>query len=214
MLKKIEALIPGYSRLWLLLVVITNFTVYIGTRLLVTGRTHYSLQIPLDEKIPFLSFFVVFYVLAFAQWVIGYLLIARSEESFCRALLRGEIMAKLVCGLFFLLLPTTIVRPQITGSSVFDRLTAFIYQVDAPNNLFPSIHCLESWVVYRSSGYLKAVPRWYRPVSLICTLFVFASTVLLKQHVLLDIPGAVLLFELTWFLSRKWEVSTARSTCC
>ena len=78
--------------------------------------------------------------------------------------------------------------------------------MDAPDNLFPSIHCLESYVCFRGALYTKKVPVWYKYVMLISTVLVFASTVLVKQHVLVDMLGAVLAVEFGLFVSKKWNL--------
>ncbi len=205
MAKRINRLIPSYSRKPLLMVVICNFSVYVGVRILCKGRKHHSLRLPVDGKIPFLPFFVIFYILAYLQWICGYIRIARESKPFCRLYTRADIIAKFLCGIIFWAFPTTIARPQITGTGLFDRLTALIYRIDAPDNLFPSIHCLESWVCLRSAWQMKKTPSWYKSFSLILTLLVFASTVCLKQHVFLDIPGGILVFETGLALSRLAE---------
>lgn len=202
---RLDRLIPSYSRVWLFLVIAANFGVYVGTRFFTAGKTHYSMALPIDRIIPFIPAFIVIYLLAFVQWIFGYLLIAQESRSFCRLYSRADVIAKLLAGLFFLFLPTTLARPPVTGKSFFDWLTAMIYRIDAPDNLFPSIHCLESWVCLRSSWFLKKAPRWYKPLSLIMTLLVFASTVFLKQHVFVDILGGILVFEAGLFLSGLME---------
>lgn len=118
----------------------------------------------------------------------------------------GEMLAKLMCMFCFVVYPTTLVRPEITGTGVFDSLTKLIYELDAPDNLFPSIHCLESYVCFRGALKVKKAPGWYRWVMLVMTLLVFASTVLVKQHVVVDMFGAVLVAELGFFLSGKFHM--------
>ena len=125
----------------------------------------------------------------------------RSSREACFRFYTADIFAKIIALVFFLVVPTTIVRPEVTGNSVFDMLTRFIFRVDAADNLFPSIHCLESWMCFRSALFLKKVPKWYAPVSLLFSLLVFASTVMLKQHVFVDIPGGIAAVEIGLLLS-------------
>ena len=192
----ITGILPAYAYGPLFLVVAVNFLVYIGARKLTAGRKHFSLWMAVDDHIPFQTGFVVFYVLAFAQWVIGYILIGRESASVCVRYCTADIVAKLVSFACFMLLPTYIDRPEVKGSSPFDALTRFIFRVDAADNLFPSIHCLESWMCFRSSLVLLKVPGWYMPLTLVVTLLVFASTVCLKQHVFVDIIGGIAAVEI------------------
>ena len=188
-------LLPIYAWIPLGSALLLNCLVYFGTRLVTTDRYHYMMQTPVDDRLPFLSWFIIFYFLAYVQWIIGFILACRESEKVCFHLLSAEIIAKLICLFCFLAFPTTIVRPAFSGHSVFDGLIRMLYKIDRPDNLFPSLHCLESWFCLRSCKYLKKTPPWYFPVSLAVTVLVFLSTVLIKQHVVLDIPGGVLVME-------------------
>ena len=156
---------------------------------------------------PLVPFFIVFYILAYGQWILCYLLIARERKEYCYRFFVGDLIAKTICLVVFLVFPTTLNRPEITGGGIFEQLVAFIYSLDAPDNLFPSIHCLESWMCYRGCRKLANapgwLPEWFSGANLVFTLLVFASTVLLKQHVLIDIAGGVATVEIGLFLSGK-----------
>ena len=203
--KRTQSGYPGYSLKFLAAMLSLNMLTYMGTRLFTTGRHHYNIETPLDHMLPFVPFFVVFYILAYGQWILCYLLIGYEDKKYCTRFFVGEIIAKVMCLVIFLVFPTTLHRPEITGSGIFERILAFIYSVDAADNLFPSIHCLESWMCYRGCRKLKntRMPGWFSGVNLILTLLVFASTVLCKQHVLIDIAGGVAVVEIGLFLSTK-----------
>ena len=203
--EKLASIYPTYSILPIAAMLGMNMVAYMGTRIFTTGRYHYNIESPLDRMLPLVPFFVVFYVLAFAQWITGYLLIGREKKEYCYRFFLGEIIAKAICLVIFLVFPTTLNRPEITGSGIFERLLAFIYSVDAADNLFPSIHCLESWMCWRGCRKLTQtrLPGWFSGANLVLTLLVFASTVLCKQHVLIDIAGGVAVVEIGLFLAPK-----------
>ena len=203
--EKLASIYPTYSILPIAAMLGMNMVAYMGTRIFTTGRYHYNIESPLDRMLPLVPFFVVFYVLAFAQWITGYLLIGREKKEYCYRFFLGEIIAKAICLVIFLVFPTTLNRPEITGNGIFERLLAFIYSVDAADNLFPSIHCLESWMCWRGCRKLTQtrLPGWFSGANLVLTLLVFASTVLCKQHVLIDIAGGVAVVEIGLFLSGK-----------
>ena len=195
-------IIPRYAAVPLVLAIAVNMAVYEGAALLRGHLTFYSLELPIDGRIPFVAPFIIFYLLAFAQWVISYVLIAREGREFCYRFVYGDIIAKLFCLFFFLFFPTTLERPEIMGNGIFEKVVNWIYEVDAPVNLFPSIHCLESWCCIRAAFAMKKTPRWYRAFTLILSLGVFASTLLIKQHVLLDVFGGIAVYEAGYFCSR------------
>lgn len=203
--EKLASIYPTYSILPIAAMLGMNMVAYMGTRIFTTGRYHYNIESTLDRMLPLVPFFVVFYVLAFAQWITGYLLIGREKKEYCYRFFLGEIIAKAICLVIFLVFPTTLNRPEITGNGIFERLLAFIYSVDAADNLFPSIHCLESWMCWRGCRKLTQtrLPGWFSGANLVLTLLVFASTVLCKQHVLIDIAGGVAVVEIGLFLAPK-----------
>ena len=195
MLKQTNPLIPKYAIKPLALALLVNSCVYMGIAQLRRFLTFSSLETPLDTALPFLAPFVLFYVLAFVQWGLNYLLIARDSKELCYRFAFGNVIAKLICLFFFVFLPTTLARPEVTGTDLCSRLVRLIYTFDPPVNLFPSIHCLESWCCIRASFLLKKSNRAYQTATLIMSLGVFASTLFIKQHVIADVFGGIVVFE-------------------
>ncbi len=202
MLKKIEKILPRYAWIPLSFAVIYNFVAYIGGNLISQNKYHHNIALPIDSMLPVVPVFILFYVLAYVQWIAGYIVICRESRERCYRVMTAEVIAKTVCLLCFIFFPTTADREMLTGNGLFERLTNFIYSVDTPNNLLPSIHCLESYAVFRGAIGLKKTPRWYTPVMFVFSVGVFLSTVLLKQHVVIDIPAGILVFELGLIITR------------
>ncbi len=190
-----KRIIPKYAVIPLLIVLAANFIAYIGGNLIASGFHHYNIETPLDDKIPFVEFFVLFYVLAYVQWVVGYVLIARESRELCYKFVVADVLAKVFCLIIFVAFPTTISHQGEPGNNPFGFVTKIVYFFDSPTNLFPSIHCLESWVCFRAALQMKKVPAWYKPFTLFFSIAVFLSTVFLKQHVVVDIPAGILVFE-------------------
>ena len=188
-------MIPKYAIKPLALALLVNSCVYMGIAQLRRFLTFSSLETPLDTALPFLAPFVLFYVLAFVQWGLNYLLIARDSKELCYRFAFGNIIAKLICLFFFVFLPPPLARPEVTGTDLCNRLVRLIYTFDPPVNLFPSIHCLESWCCIRASFLLKKSNRPYQTATLIMSLGVFASTLFIKQHVIADVFGGIVVFE-------------------
>lgn len=203
MKKWIQKLLPDYAIRPLILALAANFIIYFGVSQLRDHLTFHSLALPVDDRIPFFAPFIIFYILAYVQWIINYLLIAREGKAFCYHFIYGDVISKLFCLVFFLFFPTTLVRPEVTGHSICDHLVRLVYQIDAPVNLFPSIHCLESWCCIHAALRMKKTPRWYLPITIVMSFCVFASTLLVKQHVFVDIFGGILVFEAGYYLARK-----------
>lgn len=200
-----ESVLPKYAIIPLILALVVNNCVYIGVAQFKDVLSFTSLATELDERIPFIAPFVIFYVFAYVQWGFNYILIGRDSKKMCYRFVLGDIFSKIICLLFFILLPTTLVRPEITGTDIFSKLVRFIYSVDSPVNLFPSIHCLESWCCIRAAFQMELKTpqrtRVYRVLTIIISLGVFASTLFIKQHVIVDVFGGISAFEIGLFLS-------------
>ena len=198
--------IPRYIWIPLISVLVMNTITYFCTRIITQRMFHFNIGTALDDKIPFVPILVVFYILAYFQWIICFIIIALDSKKVCYEVLTGEMIAKFCCLICFVAFPTTLVRPEIDGQGIWKYLVALIYRMDAADNLFPSIHCLESWICFRGAFYLKKMPGWYKWIMLVFSIGVFASTVCIKQHVVVDIAGAIAVAELGLFLSRKYQL--------
>lgn len=203
MQNRLKLLIPKYAILPLGMALLVNTCVYTGVGQLRRFLTFSIWETSLDKALPFVAPFVLFYVLAFVQWGVNYILIARNSRELCYRFAIGNICAKIICLFFFLLFPTTLIRPEITGTDLCSRLVQLIYTIDAPVNLFPSIHCLESWACIRTSFLLKNSNRTYKIVTILMSLGVFASTLLIKQHVIVDVFGGIAVFEVGFWIAGR-----------
>lgn len=185
--------------------IIINFLTYTCTKYLTDSGYHYNIALSVDYALPFVSSFIVIYVLSYLQWVGGYALIACQSREVCYRVISSEIIAKILCFVIFVAMPTSLTRPEIKESGIFASLTQIIYDLDTPTNLFPSVHCLESWILFRTAHEITAHKKWLVPVWFVFALLVFASVVLVKQHLILDIPAAIIVGEIGLFVGKKFN---------
>lgn len=198
-----KRLIPEEMWLPVFFSIACHVTAYNGTRLLTTGWLHYDLSGGLDGKIPFAAWTVIIYLGCFAFWFVNYIIGCRQEREEAFRFMGADLIAKAVCILCFLLLPTTNTRPFVAGGSVWEELVRFLYRMDAADNLFPSIHCLNSWFCFIAVRRNEKMPLWYRIASLLMALAVCVSTLTTKQHVLMDVFAGIALAEGSYLFVRK-----------
>ena len=201
--QKLESIVPRYAVVPLAVCLLFNILTYYGCRLLTRGRMFHEVACAVDAAIPLFPPAIVIYVLTYVFWIVGFVVIARGGRESCFRNLAGEQTAKLLCIVCFLAFPTAMERPDVRGRDVFSWLTRLIYRLDDPNMLFPSIHCLDSWFCFRGAMRTKGTPRWYRVFAFVFALLVFASTLLVKQHVFFDVLGGVVVLELGLFISNR-----------
>lgn len=204
MLKLIDRLIPRYAHKYLIVCALTQFLAYFCTKL-VHLRGYVDISLSVDHMIPVRSGWVTVYVLSYIFWALGYIAVSRiSRERFMR-LFRADLMAKVVCAVLFVLMPTTISRPEFTSDNVFSWALNVIYALDTPVNLFPSMHCLLSWLLARELMDIKQLRPAVRWGAAVFAVLVFVSTLFTRQHFILDIPAGVLTAEAARFASRLYE---------
>lgn len=203
---KIYKILPRYAFVPIIGCVLINAITYFGTRIITTGRYHYDFSILLDDRIPFVPFMITFYILAFVSWFVGFVVIGRESRQVCYEVCVAEQIAKILCMIAFIVIPSTIVRPEITGDGIFEWLTNLIYKIDSPDNLLPSIHCLENWICFRGAMRCKKVGTGYRISMFVSAILVFASTLMVKQHVFMDVVAAILVVEIGLFVAGKFHL--------
>ena len=86
-----------------------------------------------------------------------------------------EIIAKAICLVCYVVIPTTNVRPLIEGNGIFENTMMWLYRVDAADNLFSSIHCLSSWLCFIAVSKQKRVPKAYKVISAVLAIRVCLS---------------------------------------
>lgn len=204
--KKIGILIPEYGIISLITCFLTNCTVYWGTQLIMKDSYHYDFTSKLDRSIPFIKEWVIIYLGCYIFWIVNYILICREGKEKWFRFVFADISAKLICGIFYIILPTTNVRPVVSGNDIFSILMRFVYYADLPINLFPSLHCLMSWYCFIGIRKSKKIPIWYKIFSCIFAVLVCMSTQFTKQHYFIDIIGGILLAELCYFISWHTQI--------
>ena len=206
LLKGLTRILPAYGVFPVIFSFVFNCLVYSGSRMIAGGWYHHNIETGVDRSIPFVPEFLVIYFGCYIFWAVNYILIARQDRRSVYQFFTGDFISRCVCLVSFLAFPTTNTRPLITGSGLWNQAALWLYSIDAADNLFPSIHCLVSWFCYLGIRGRKEIPRWYQSVSMVIAILVFASTLLTKQHVIVDVAGGVLLAEFCFFIGRKTDL--------
>lgn len=200
---KNSKIIPKVMWLPLFLTLLVNTITYNGSRLLTAGRFHYDLTNSLDERIPFVAWTVLIYLGCYVFWIVNYVIGCRQEKEEAFRFMGADLLAKLCCLLCFLVFPTTNTRPVLEGHSIWDEVMRMLYGLDAADNLFPSIHCLTSWLCFIAVRRNRKVPDWYKAASLLIAVSICISTLTTKQHVMIDVFAGVALAEGSYLFVKK-----------
>lgn len=192
----------------LLLAIFAQCFTYYFAQLINYNWHHYDLTIHgFDDVVPFWSWMIIFYVIAYPFWYLFPLVIFKYDQKGFYNYIIGTIICCAICFIIFLVFPTTNTRPNIDQEgSIFDRLVNLIYQADSPampNNLFPSMHCIISWNIFYV---IRRNKRFKLPIRIgVVTLVVLIclSTQFIKQHYIVDFIMAIIISEGIMFLTTR-----------
>ena len=160
----------------------------------------------LDYYIPFVKEFVVAYLFWFAYMSIGLLYLGlKSKKDFYKLVLFLASCMSISYIIFIIYPNAQFPRPIITKLDIFSRMVSFIYSIDGTNNVFPSIHVANAIGVHASlinCDILKNSGK-VKTASFIAMIAICASTVLIKQHSIIDVAGGVVLAFIVYIFIYK-----------
>ena len=158
------------------------------------------LHCALDDKIPFVKYAIIPYYMWFV-WIVGTLfwqLYRAPKQEFwrlCLPLFAGMTLSLMFCAV----VPNGVnLRPAaIQGNDIFTQLVRGLWSADTSTNVCPSIHVFNSITLdlafQRSSllhGRRGQVVRW---AAHLLDVAVVLSTMMLKQHSVIDVVCGILL---------------------
>ena len=154
----------------------------------------------LDDQIPFVRQFVLIYVLWYPLMLGTTLfLLLKDRRAFVRYA-RSVVLGLTACMLIFVLLPSgQNLRPaEVPGNDLTAWMVRAIYAADTNTNVFPSMHVvgtLAAVIAIFDSRSASLGAKW--GVAALGVL-INASTVLIKQHSVLDIFAGIALYALVY----------------
>ncbi|GHU98168.1 hypothetical protein FACS1894211_01480 [Clostridia bacterium] len=203
--RKILKLFPLYTLIPTVACLLTQEIIYFGSKL-ADGRFHYDFTLAFDRAVPVIGFFAVFYILSFPYWFFTLTAGGNTGKKNYYRFITCLFFQYAVCLTIFLVLPTTIVQPELDTTKFGEWLIGVIYSFDTPTNLFPSIHVLMSWLCFCMVRGRKDVRPWLQISSCVMAVLVLLSTQFIKQHYIVDAIAGVFLAELFWFLTGRFPV--------
>lgn len=169
-----------------------------------TGTINWSFapKIPvIDDNIPFVGFFVVFYIYSYFFWICGPASVSLTGKENFRKFCFALVASFLAGFVFFVFMPTCMDRVAEniytyaeTTPGVIGWLLRFAYYNDGGTvayNLFPSYHCLISACCYLGVRKRPEISKGYKIYVFVMTVLICMSTVFIKQHYFMDIVGGL-----------------------
>jgi membrane-associated phospholipid phosphatase len=172
---------------------------YLGTNAITEGRSVLQPLLPGEASLPLLAWTYPFYAVVYLEIILP-LFLSRSRRAYVRTQIACSV-ASLVAFAVYLVAPMPYPRPHHPLEGFFESLLAFEWSIDEPRCTFPSLHVAFAWLMYL--GLRNEAPRW-RPALLLLAMSISISTVLVKQHFIVDIPSGMALAWGAWWLAGRW----------
>ncbi len=160
-----------------------------------------ALRTPLDDLIPLWPVWAVPYLASVVWWLGASLWAAlRMEDGLYRALVAAMLIVNLAGFAIYLLFPTYVERPALSGTDWATSLVRFIYSQDRVYNAFPSGHTYITVLIALFWWRWQPRLRW---LWIGGTLLILLSTLFTRQHFLADLLGGIVLAVTGWWLGRR-----------
>jgi len=148
-----------------------------------------DLTTPIDNALPLISWFMLFYLLAYILPLAAFLTAETKQEL--KLILKTFILMLLVASIIFLAFPVAIQHQEITTTDVFSRMLIFLRrQLDNQWNAFPSFHVASAFL---TSLIIREKKSKYSIPIFIIAFLIIISTLFTKQHLILDVLAGLIL---------------------
>lgn len=157
----------------------------------------------IDAAIPFNANFIYFYFIWYIfLYMVPVILYYKNKEGLKKYLVLATI-SSIILGITYLVYPTTMVRADFDVNNISTWLTNFIYKADEPvRNCFPSAHCIFAFLFIISTIKEKNISIIIKDIIIFASLMVLPTVLLIKQHVIADVIGAVIYIIIIYFISK------------
>ncbi|MBB6215906.1 membrane-associated phospholipid phosphatase [Anaerosolibacter carboniphilus] len=161
-----------------------------------TIKPEYYIHSKIDLYIPFVKYMIIPYIFWYV-YIFGTLLYLglKSKDDFLKLTI-FLFTGMTLCFIFYMIFPNgQNLRPIIIENDIFSKLIRYIYAVDTPTNSSPSIHVLNAIAIHIALIRCKRLEenKMIRVSSFIVMALIIGSTVMIKQHSVLDVVYGIAL---------------------
>ncbi len=163
--------------------------------------THQLPTLAWEQNAPLVPEYVFIYLTIYPVFLLPFLFI--HQKDFFRLFSFAYINVMCVCYIVYLVYPVSIERPPLAGHSFSTWVLGIVYGADHPWNCFPSLHVAMSLLAALT---ILEVRRIRGILTLLLTVWIAYSTVLIKQHYVLDVVAAMVLTLAIYFIYFRGQI--------
>jgi membrane-associated phospholipid phosphatase len=190
------------SRFWCAVVWLVQsallMAVYARVNAATVGHSVATPLLPFESQIPLIPAAAPLYASLYAQLGLPVFFVRTG-----RAFVRLQAASALACGFAFFVFaffPMTYPRPPLDAHDGAGRLLVAVWKMDPAACTFPSLHVTCAWIIASALG---GRSRVWRAVWAINAVLISISTLLVKQHFIVDVAAGTALGLVAWRTAAK-----------
>lgn len=156
----------------------------------------------LDDRIPLIDWFVLFYVLWYVFIMGMHVWLALFDKKTYAKYSKFILIAMTTSTLTYLIFPSCHdLRPEsFARSNIFTWAINLIWTIDNPTNIFPSEHVIGALAVMFASLHTPTLSKPMKAVMVFLAIMISLSTVFIKQHSVLDIFASIFVCAIVYII--------------
>lgn len=155
-------------------------------------RKVYDLHTNLDNIITFNKYFIYPYIYWYIYIILFFIYMSfKDKDRFYNAITEITI-GIIICFVIYYFFQSTVARPDISyDSSITGKIVKCVYNMDKPFNCFPSIHILETIIVFKHLNNVEN--KGIKIYNYMSMILITLSVLFIKQHVIVDVIAGLVL---------------------
>ena len=176
-------------------------------------NTNYNLTTDLDRLIPFVPEFIWIYHTIIPVFFLTTIILIERKAVFFTAIL-SIVLAYILMLLFYTFFPAFYPRDGYTEASISGFMVELTRNIDGSNNTFPSGHVTFAWLLVLFVGLSNFAKKhtWTKPIYIIWAFLISISTLVLKQHFIIDVFSGITLAVLCYIIGKYFVFERMSAT--
>lgn len=173
-------------------------------------------------KVPFLSWTIYPYIIAYPFWIFTFFYIAYNSKKAAYTILTIFLILLVICGVWYFFFQSDVEAWRVTSGlfvndvylaarpdlNFTERLVVSIYEAAGPRNALPSLHTVQSWGAIIALRMIKKSRLLPKIIIWTIGLSIIISTQTLKQHYIIDVIVALALTEAFYWIVKDTKLVT------
>lgn len=152
---------------------------------------------------PLIKEFVYIYNSWYPFIILSSFIIYKNDENTWKKLVYSLLIGIILTDLTYIIYPTIINRPLINVNGFTDLILDITYKLDTPAlNCMPSAHCLICFTISYYIFKTKNLSFTSKLFIIIYFMLIVISTLLIKQHLIIDVITALIYCLLTLLITK------------